>query len=200
MPKNSHSFLFADLAGYSMLTELEGDEAAADLALGFAAAVARMAAEHDAELVRHIGDAVLVHGADAAEMVELGLRLNEELGAGPLFPLLHAGIHTGPAVKRAGEWWGATVNVAARVGAAAAAGELLLSEATVMAADRGLSRFSTGLKSLGPRRFKNISEPVWVYSASGAPASRRSPHPARGLEARLSDRLMPEPALTIASA
>lgn len=196
MPKNSHSFLFADLAGYSMLTELEGDEAAADLAIGFAAAVGRMASEHDAELVRHIGDAVLVHGADAAETVELGLRLNEELGAGPLFPLLHAGIHTGPAVKRAGEWWGATVNVAARVGAAAEAGELLLSEATVMAADR--SGFS-GLKSLGPRRFKNISEPVWVYSASGALARCRSPHPARGREARLSDRPMPAPALTIAS-
>jgi class 3 adenylate cyclase len=130
--------------------------------------------------------------------VELGLRLNEELGAGPLFPLLHAGIHTGPAVKRAGEWWGATVNVAARVGAAAEAGELLLSEATVMAADRsGLS----GLKSLGPRRFKNISEPVWVYSASSAVARRRSPDRAAGREARLSDRLIsvPAPVLTVAA-
>lgn len=195
MPKDSHTFLFADLAGYSLLTELEGDEAAADLAIGFAAAVKRMAAEHDAELVRHIGDGVLVHCTDAAETVELGLRLGQELGAGPQFPLLHAGIHTGPAVRRAGEWWGATVNVAARVGAAAEAGELLLSEASVLAADHsGVGRFS-GLKSLGPRRFKNISEPVWIYSASSAVARRRAPD-RTGDQARPYDR--PLPALTLA--
>jgi adenylate cyclase len=158
-----HSFLFADICGYSSLTERDGDEAAAELAIAFACRVASMAAEHRAELVKRVGDAVMVRGEDAAETVRLGLRLHEELSVDPNFPCIHAGVHTGPAVPRGGDWWGATVNVASRLASAAEAGELLITEATKSAASE---LPGTQLRGLGPRRFKNISAPVRVYAAA----------------------------------
>jgi adenylate cyclase len=158
-----HSFLFADICGYSTLTERVGDDAAAELAIRFASRVAAMAAEHGAELVKRVGDAVMVRGEDAAETVRLGLRIHAELSADPSFPCIHAGVHTGPAVPRGGDWWGATVNVASRVASVAEAGELLITEATKCAAS-GLP--GAQLRGLGQRQFKNISEPVRVYAAA----------------------------------
>jgi adenylate cyclase len=157
-----HSFLFADICGYSRLTERDGDEAAAELAIRFASKAASLAAEHGADLVKRVGDAVMVRGADAAETVRLGLRLHAELNEAD-FPAIHAGVHTGPAVPRGGDWWGAAVNIAARVADAAESGELLITEATKAAAGE---LPDTQLRGLGPRRFKNISEPVRVYAAA----------------------------------
>ena len=67
------------------------------------------------------------------------------------------GVHTGPALNRAGDWWGATVNLAARVAGAAEANQLLVTEATKLAAGH---MASTRLSGLGARRFKNIPLPV----------------------------------------
>jgi adenylate cyclase len=155
-----HTFLFADISGYSALTELEGDEAAAEVAISFAAEVSRLAAEHQAEVVRRIGDAVMVHGLDAGEMVELGLRMqavSRRLG----LPPVHAGIHTGPALRREDDWWGATVNVAARVAAAAQAGQLLVTEPARLAAGELDEASFTPFDAL---RLKNIAAPVPVHS------------------------------------
>ena len=161
-----HHFLFADISGYSRLSEIGGDEVAAELAIGFAAEAERIAREHGAEIVKRVGDAVMLRCDCAAELINLGLRLHDELGA--RIPI-HVGIHTGCALARSGDWWGSTVNVAARVADAADAGQLLITEATRKAAGE-LSR--TRLRALGLYRFKNISSPVRVYAVSrgsGAP-------------------------------
>lgn len=158
---HAHTFLFADISGYSRLTEQHGDEAAAELAISFATAVERLASAHGAEVVKSSGDAVMVHGELAAEVVRLGLALVTEPFWGSGRPPIHAGVHTGPAINRAGDWWGAAVNVASRVADAACAGQLLITEASRMAAGR---RLSIRLQSLGPLRFKNITNPVRVYA------------------------------------
>jgi len=122
-----HTFLFADISGYSRLSEEGGDEVAAELAIRFAEAAERAAREHGAEMVKQVGDAVMVRCDCAAELVCLGLRLHEELGERTP---IHAGIHTGRALERGGDWWGTTVNVASRVADAADTGQLLITEAT----------------------------------------------------------------------
>jgi adenylate cyclase len=161
MANELHTFLFADISGYSRLTEQSGDEAAAEMAINFARQVAQMAAEHGAELVKCVGDAVMVHATCANRAVELGLELQRMLASHPAMPQVHAGIHTGPAIKRAGDWWGATVNIASRVADAAEAGQLFITEATRVAADA----CSAQLRELGTVRFRNISAPVSVYAA-----------------------------------
>jgi adenylate cyclase len=154
-----HSFLFADISGYSRLSELGGDEVAADLAIRFACLATALAHDHDAEVVKRVGDAVMIHAASASELIQLGLRLHAELDS---LPPIHVGIHSGPAVARAGDWWGCTVNIAARVAAAAEAGQLLITDATRRAAG---TRSRASLRGLRPLRLKNISVPVKVYEA-----------------------------------
>jgi class 3 adenylate cyclase len=133
-PLEPHTFLFADIAGYSLLTELDGDEAAADLAMRFVSEASSIACDHGAEVVKALGDAVMVHADDADRAVRLALDLLTKLGRDQLMLPIHAGLHTGPAVGRMGDWWGATVNIAARLAAAAGPGQVLLTEATRAAA------------------------------------------------------------------
>jgi adenylate cyclase len=166
--QNLQSFLFADLSGYSSFTEREGDEAAADIAIRFAAEVARLAAQSGAELVKCVGDEVMVRSEDAAAVVRLALRLQAVLGGREAFPKIHAGVHTGVAVARGGDWWGATVNIASRVATAAEAGQLLITEATRTAAAADLSE--ARLRGLGPRSFRNVSSPVAVYDVTSTSA------------------------------
>jgi adenylate cyclase len=161
------SFLFADLSGYSSLTEREGDDVAADVAIRFAAEVSRLAAERGIELVKRVGDAVMLRGEDARAVVRLGLSLQSEVAGKSDLPEIHAGVHTGCAVARGGDWWGATVNIASRVATAAEAGQLLITEATKEAAgDLGETR----LRALGTRSFRNISSPIHVYDAASRSA------------------------------
>jgi adenylate cyclase len=191
------SFLFADLSGYSSFTEREGDDAAADVAIRFAAEVARLAAERGIELVKCVGDAVMVRGEDAAAVVGLGLSLQRGLGGKRPFPEIHAGVHTGFAVERGGDWWGATVNIASRVATAAEAGQLLITEATKTAAAPDLS--DARLRGLGPRSFRNISSPVAVYDVTGTSAGPddavegTSTQPQRPRRAHLKPKLAPLP-------
>ncbi len=125
-----NTFLFADLAGFTALTEAHGDDQAADLAGDFCASVRRLLPAHEAEDVKAIGDASLIRGTAAPLTVRLGLRIVHEVGAQHGIPSVRVGMHTGPAVERDGDWFGTTVNVAARVSALAGGGDVLLTDAT----------------------------------------------------------------------
>ncbi|HET8672723.1 MAG TPA: adenylate/guanylate cyclase domain-containing protein [Thermoleophilaceae bacterium] len=157
-----HTFLLADIAGYSRFAERSGDEAAAEVAIHFAEQVSRLAQDHGTDFVKAIGDAVIVHGLDAGATLELALTLADGGPDRPReLPRVHAGMHTGPALSRAGDWWGTTLNITARVAAAARAGQLLVTEAARRAAGEPGSR---RLRELGALDLKNISAPVRVYA------------------------------------
>src|SRR5215212_1185179 len=158
----AQTFLFADLAGFTALTEAHGDEEAADLAAQFCDWVRELLPDHGAEEVKTLGDAMMIRVDEPVLAIELGLRIVEEVGARPQFPIVRVGMHTGPAVERGGDWFGLTVNVAARVAAAAGGNDVLLSEATRETAG---APHGVDLERRGERRFKNVNEPVVVYRA-----------------------------------
>ena len=157
-----HTFLFADLAGFTALTEAHGDERAVELAAEFCETVRKLLPEHGAEEVKTIGDAVMVRCDVPSAAVELGVRIVEEITARPQFPIVRVGMHTGSAVERNGDWFGAAVNLAARVSGAAAGGEVLLTEATRAAAGES-SRIE--FHRHGEQRFKNVRGPVRIHRA-----------------------------------
>jgi adenylate cyclase len=163
-----HTFMFADISGFARIAEEAGDETAADLALSFLSTAGRLASEHEAAVVKCLGDGVMVHGRDAAAMISLGVALQRECEAQGLQAQIHVGLHTGGAVRRAGDWWGATVNLAARVAEAAAPGEILVTDATRQAAGAAVP---TPLRAYGRLRFKNITSPIRVHSALAPPAT-----------------------------
>lgn len=168
------TFLFADLAGFTALTEAHGDDLAADLAGEFATRAEPVIADAGAQLVKTIGDALMVRAPAAAAAIALGIALATP--ATGRFPAVRVGMHTGPAVERSGDWFGATVNIAARIAALADPGQVLASDATYRAAldENAAALAGIGFTDLGEHRLRNVSAPVRLLAASGpgAPADR----------------------------
>src|SRR5262249_35366958 len=124
-----HTFLFADLVGFTELTSQRGDDEAAELAISFHGRVGELARELGGHVVKASGGAVRGRSDDGEAAVALASRILGLARTGGL-PPVRVGLDTGPAVERDGDWFGATVNTASRVTAAADACELLMTERT----------------------------------------------------------------------
>ena len=161
--QSEQAFFFADLAGYTALTEAHGDEEAVRLVEGYEDTMRQLLPAYDAEEVKLIGDAMLVRVPLADQAVGLGLRVARDVGSQHGFPAVRIGMHHGSAIERSGDYFGRTVNIAARVSALAGAGEVLVTQAVVDAAGEleGVRFIDRGRQSL-----KGVDEPVAIYLAS----------------------------------
>ena len=189
-PEAEHTFLFADLAGFSALTEAHGDEQAADLAERFCDSVCELLPGYRGERVKSIGDGLMLRVPNAAAAVRLAVRIVMDFGASRGFPAVRVGMHTGPAVPRRGDWYGATVNLAARVAELAGEREVLLTGAT---RDAVAARHpEIELRARGRARMRNIHEPVELFAAVIGTGQRalgypRDPVCLMGVDPRSSD-------------
>ena len=159
-----HTFVFADLAGFTALTEAHGDETAADIALEFCAELNRRLPD-DAEDLKMLGDACLLRVGDAADAVALGLSLTGELGRRHGFPDVRVGMHTGTAARRGGDWFGSTINVVARVAALAGPCDVLLTDATRDAAG---AADAVVFEDRGPQELRHVAMPIQLFRARRA--------------------------------
>ena len=179
MPENAdakpQTFVFADLAGYTALTEVHGAERAADVVADFCSSIRALLPHHDASEVKSLGDGVMLHADDAAAGVTLARRIVDKVGSRHAFPSVRVGVHTGAAVERDADWFGSAVNVAARIVDVAAEREVLVSAATREAAADALPDLD--FVPAGVRTMKNVTDPVEVFSvvAAGAPIAERFP-------------------------
>jgi len=123
---------FLDITGYTRLTEERGDEAAADLATKLATLVRGSSREHDGQPVKWLGDGVMFYFPNPGDGVSAALDMVEGLPAAGL-PPAHVGIHAGPVVFQDGDYFGRTVNIAARIAEYARPGEVLVSQEVVEA-------------------------------------------------------------------
>lgn len=121
-----------------------------------------------------IGDELMLRCHEAAGALKLSLAIVHEVGAQRGFPSVRAGLNTGPAIERQGDWFGATVNLAARIAGLAQGGEILLSEATKTAAG---DFPGVEFRERGRRELRNVREPVLLYAAvrAGHPPDARLP-------------------------
>jgi adenylate cyclase len=162
-PERVPAMSFLDLVGYTRLTEQRGDAAAAALAETLAVLVDRSAREHGGVPVKWLGDGVMVHYREPAGAVRSALRLVEQLPQAGL-PPAHVGVAAGPVVVQGGDYFGRTVNLAARIAAHAGAGQVLVSGRVAESTPpQGVS-----FVELGRLRFKGIARPVRVLEARGA--------------------------------
>jgi adenylate cyclase len=152
-----HTFLFCDLVGFAALTDSEGDERAAAVGAALQLRVRGIAADHEAEVVKAMGDAAMLRCSDPAAAIRLALRLVEEIDSDPVMPPVRIGVHSGSAVSHDGDWYGRAVNVASRLCSVAAGGEVLVSESTLSAASN-LPKVKVGERRL--HWLKNVTEPV----------------------------------------
>ena len=154
---------FLDLAGYTRLTEERGDQAAAALAESLAVLVDRSAQEHGGDPVKWLGDGVMLHFREPAGAVAAALAMVRRVPEAGL-PPAHVGVAAGPVVVQGGDYFGRTVNLAARVAARARAGQVLVTDAVAEApAPDGVT-----YSDLGELRLKGFSAPVRVLEARWA--------------------------------
>lgn len=156
------TYVFADIAGFTALTEAHGDQQAADLVDEFCRAVQAELPACAGTQVKTIGDAVMLRIPDPARAVQLGLRIVHDLLTGHGAPAVRVGMHHGPAIERDGDYFGAAVNLAARVSAAAAAGEVLLTAHTAALAPE---LEHVAYVSRGRQQLRNVREPVELVAA-----------------------------------
>ena len=151
---------FLDITGYTRLTEERGDQAAADLAEAVRRIVERHAIGHGGRAVKWLGDGVMLHFADARSAVAASLDMVAALEAAGM-ALAHVGIDAGTVLFREGDYYGKTVNVAARLADFARPGEVLVTQAVVdLAGDRAFS-----FTEIGPVDLKGVGEPLALHSA-----------------------------------
>jgi class 3 adenylate cyclase/YHS domain-containing protein len=187
------TFLFADLAGFVALTEAHGDDAAASAAADFSAGVRQLLPQYSAEELKTIGDSVMVRVPDAGDAIRLAVRIIGEVGRRHGALAVRVGVHTGTAVRRDGDWFGATVNLSSRVADAAEPGEVLMTAATRESARTTLDAFE--LEQRGHQTFKNVTAPTELFALTLAaqgddarlpvdPVCRMAVDPARSSEQR----------------
>jgi adenylate cyclase len=149
---------FADLVGF---TQLGGEVEVEDLG-SVAGRLAELAAEMSAapvRLVKTIGDAAMFVSPEIAPLVGTALSLVEGAEEADL-PALRAGIASGPATLRAGDYYGNSVNLSSRVTGIARPGSVLCTEAV-----RDAAREDFEWSFAGRHRLKGVEEPVALYRA-----------------------------------
>jgi adenylate cyclase len=162
MPESAASFVFADIAGFTALTEAHGDEEAVALVGRFSDAVAAELPAVGGEHVKTIGDALMLRVPDPGPAILLGLRVVRGLLGDHGEPAIRVGLHHGSAIEREGDYFGAAVNLAARISAMAAGGEVLVSGQTA-----ALVPDLEGVvyESRGRHELRNVREPVEIFAA-----------------------------------
>jgi adenylate cyclase len=151
---------FADLAGYTRLTEEEGEEEAVSAVERFIENV-EVTLPDDARVIKTIGDEVMVVGSDAAALVDWAVGFQAMVADER--PLPRIGIHYGLTLYRDGDYYGREVNQAARVVARAAGGEVVVTRDVVAMAGPHLE-----FERIGQVRLKGFSAATELFVATAA--------------------------------
>jgi adenylate cyclase len=159
-PERVPAMCFVDLAGYTRLTEEQGDQAAAELATALAVLVERASRAREGTPVKWLGDGVMLHFRNPAGAVEASLAMVDELPEAGL-PQAHVGVAAGPVIVQGGDYYGRTVNLASRVAGRAQAGQVLVTDVVAAAAPEDGVSFT----DLGDLRLKGFSTPVRLLEA-----------------------------------
>lgn len=162
MPEASEintSFLIADLAGYTALTEIHGGFSASDLIHRYIELV-EDSIKKDTRLVERIGDEVLITSDSIGGLIDTSLTLLNTIENEPHFPSVHMGLHSGLVIKRDGKYYGHTLNLTSRICSYARAGQILCSQEIV---DTVKNSGKYSFLKLGNIQFKNVTDPLAVF-------------------------------------
>jgi adenylate cyclase len=158
------AIVFVDLSGFTRLTRELGDEQAAQRSRELANVVRTAAGRHRGRVIKLLGDGAMLHFGLAAEAVGAAsgvIELAEQAG----LPAARAGIAVGALIRRDGDYFGHTVNLASRICDAAGASSVT---ATVEVADLTPERTWT---PIGEATLKGVPDPVALVRLAPDPAA-----------------------------
>ena len=160
---------FADLVGFTSLGESMEIEEIGEMT-GRLFELASEAARPPVRLVKMIGDAAMFSSREPVPLMDAVVGLVDAAGTEEM-PSLKAGVATGPALGRGGDWYGRPVNLAARITNVARPDSVLADQAvkdSLESANRDRFRFSFA----GTRRFKGISGETALHRVRQAEPER----------------------------
>jgi len=158
------AILFADLAGYTRLTEELGDEEAVQTVERFVDGVEHTLPD-DARVIKTLGDEVMVVGSDPAALTEWAVGFQRMLADET--PLPRIGVHYGETLYRDGDYYGREVNQSSRVVARAAGGEVLVTRPVVDAV-RASAGAHLSFRRIGEVRLKGFTDVTELFIAHAA--------------------------------
>src|SRR5215216_6031063 len=187
MERRLAAIVCADVAGYSRM--MGADEAGTHATFkAHRSAIYPIILNHGGRLVKNTGDGFLLEfpsivGAieSAIEMQALMAERNDQLPADRVMRF-RIGVHMGDVIADEDEVFGDDVNIAVRLESVAAPGGVAVSGKAYGEAGK---RLSVALLDAGPHRFKNIDEPihVWTWQPAGSDASGPAPKASTGTPA-----------------
>jgi adenylate cyclase len=159
-PKQPPAIAFLDLTGYTRLAEERGDEAAAEVASDLATVVRETATTHGGRPVKWLGDGVMFHFDDPAGAIRSGIELVENTERATSMPA-RIGINAGAVIVQEGDYFGRTVNVAARIADYARPHEVLVSDE----AKRSAGVVDVDFELVGDVPLKGVAKAVRLHRA-----------------------------------
>jgi adenylate cyclase len=159
-PQQVETAVFADLSGFTQLTEESGDDVAAEVALSFARLASEVAAEYRGNVIKLLGDGVFLQFRDADDAVMASLQMVDSAPSRGL-PDPHIGVNAGPMLYDEGDYFGRTVNLAARIATQAGSSQVFVGESVKQIANGN----DFTLTDVGEFQLKGITSPVRIYRA-----------------------------------
>jgi adenylate cyclase len=177
MERRLAAIVCADIAGYARL--MGTDEAGTHASFkAHRSAIYPIILNHGGRLVKNTGDGFLLEFASIVGAIEAAIAMQTVMAERnhhlPADRVMHfrMGIHMGDVMADEDEVFGDDVNIAVRLETVAAPGGIAVSDKAYTEAGKHLS---VTLADTGPHRFKNIAEPiqVWTWVPAGLDASDR---------------------------
>jgi adenylate cyclase len=143
---------FADMAGYTELSEGLDERELSELLASFEKLAYDTAAELNGRIVKSIGDEVMFVGFPH-DVARIALALAERATQDPVVPDVRVGVASGTVLARDGDYYGPVVNLASRITARARLGTVLTSSGfhAALADDPDLA-----WRRLGAKRVRGI--------------------------------------------
>lgn len=154
----SRAVAFVDLVGSTAWTSSIAPHVHAGALARFEQSAWEVATRHDARLVKLIGDEAMLVAEDVEVLAVVASELVALAAADPDLPQARAGIAAGEVVARSGDYFGSTVNLAARLVGRAPAGGVV----TTLAIAEALAGDRWRVERLGPVELRGLDEPVEV--------------------------------------
>ncbi|WP_287069838.1 adenylate/guanylate cyclase domain-containing protein [Mesorhizobium sp.] len=165
----SATVAFIDLAGFSAIADVYGDAAAIDVLEIFESMVREALAGYEPP-IKWIGDEAMLSFPEPELAIQALGTLLQACREEPRLPLTRSALNHGPVIRRAGDLFGSTVNIAARIAALASPGQLLATQSIAdAAAAKGIL-----VRDLGEVALRSVADEIPLYEIELAP----SPDPA----------------------
>ncbi|WP_287302314.1 hypothetical protein [Mesorhizobium sp.] len=156
---------FIDLAGFSAIADVYGDAAAIDVLEIFESMVREALAGYEPP-IKWIGDEAMLSFPEPELAIQALGTLLQACREEPRLPLTRSALNHGPVIRRAGDLFGSTVNIAARIAALASPGQLLATQPIAdAAAAKGIL-----VRDLGEVALRSVADEIPLYEIELAPS------------------------------